>query len=293
MDTVSVSGRLDESDPWRRRRRGIWASVWGSWPGRAGLVIVLSLVLVAILGPTFAPYDPIQFGPERLSAPSWSHLLGTDRLGRDIMSRLIHGTRLSLGTAFVASVIIIAIGLLVGLTAGFLGGTVDSLLMRVVDIVLAFPSLILALSIAGLFGGSLFTLIVALCSVWWAGYARIVRGLVLSLRERGFVEASRSFGAGNVYIIHHHLLPNLVSPIVVLATLEIGTLILVISALNFLGLGVQPPTPEWGAMINDGRNFLFSAPHALLAPGFAISLTVLGFNLLGDALRDVYDPKLH
>lgn len=282
----------DGGDSWLVQRKRIGRAIWKDRTGRIGLVIVLAIAVVAVFGPALAPQDPLAFSPDRLAPPSTEHLLGTDRLGRDIFSRLILGTRLSVGTAFVASVIIVALGLIVGLVSGWFGGLVDAALMRVVDILLAFPSLILALAIAGFFGGSLLTLVVGLCSVWWAGYARIVRGLVLSLRQREFIEAARSVGARERYILGHHVLPNLVSPIIVLGTLEMGTLILAITALNFLGLGVQPPTPEWGAMINEGRNFLFSAPHALLVPGLAISIAVLGFNLLGDALRDVFDPKL-
>ena len=273
------------------RRMRIGRAIWKSKTSRAGLVIVLFLSLVAVLGPVLAPFDPLAFGPDRLAGPGRAHILGTDRLGRDVLSRLMFGARLSLGTALLASVIIVSVGVVVGTVTGFFGGWIDMILMRLVDVLLAFPSLILALAIAGFFGGSLRTLVISLAAVWWAGYARIVRGLVLSLREREFVEGARAVGASNLRLIVRHIVPNLISPVVVLATLEIGTIILAIATFNFLGLGVQPPIPEWGAMVNDGRNFLFSAPHVLLVPGLAISVTVLGFNLLGDGLRDALDPK--
>ena len=291
-DGASTEG-VPRDQSWLLQRKRLASAIWKDRTGRIGVVIVLTIAVLAVFGHALAPHDPLAFGPDRLSPPSGEHPLGTDRLGRDILSRLVVGTRLSVGTAFVASVVIVVLGVVVGLASGYFGGIVDAVLMRAVDILLAFPSLILALAIAGFFGGSLVTLIVGLCCVWWAGYARIVRGLVLSLRQREFIEAARAGGAREWYILGRHILPNLVSPIVVLATLEMGTLILAITALNFLGLGVQPPTPEWGAMINEGRNFLFSAPHALLVPGLAISIAVLGFNLLGDALRDVFDPRLH
>lgn len=259
---------------------------------RVGLVIVVVMAGVVALGPVLAPYDPLAFEGRRLEGPSWSHPLGTDRLGRDLLSRLLFGARLSLGTAFFASLLIMTLGLLFGSVAGYAGGVIDAVVMRVVDTVLAFPSLILALAIAGVFAPSLLTLMFVLASVWWVGYARLIRGLVLAMRERQFVEAAKVGGARSVRILTRHILPNIVPPVIVLGTLEMGVIILAISALNFLGLGAQPPTPEWGAMLNDGRNFFFSAPHVMLFPGLAISVAVLGFNLLGDGMRDVLDPKL-
>lgn len=292
FDDVDIVIKSVEQRLGAYRGLGILRLLWRDRTSRVGLVIVLFLLAICLFGPALAPHDPLSFGPARLSPPSRANYLGTDRLGRDILSRLLYGARLSLGTAFLASVIIVCIGVTVGCVTGFVGGWLDSVVMRLVDVILAFPSLILALAIAGLFGGSLRTLLVSLAAVWWAGYARIVRGLVLSLRERDFVEAARSIGASESRIVLRHVVPNLLSPVIVLATLEMGTLILAIASLNFLGLGVQPPTPEWGAMVNDGRNFLFSAPHVILIPGLSISLTVLGFNLLGDGFRDVLDPKL-
>jgi peptide/nickel transport system permease protein len=273
-------------------RRGVMRGLLRDKTARVGLVVVVLLVIVAALAPVLAPRDPLALDGARLEGPSWTHPFGTDRLGRDLLSRMMYGARLSLGTAALASVIIMLLGVAIGGLAGYVGGILDGVLMRVVDTVLAFPSLILAIVIAGLFEPSLLTLMLALASVWWVGYARIIRGLILTVRERPYIEAARIGGARETRVFARHVLPNILPPVIVLVTLEMGTIILAISALNFLGLGAQPPTPEWGAMLNDGRNFFFSAPHVMLIPGLIISLAVLGFNLLGDGLRDVLDPKV-
>jgi peptide/nickel transport system permease protein len=258
----------------------------------AGLALVSLLFLAALAAPLLAPHDPTAVDAlRRLEGPSLEHPLGTDHLGRDLLSRLLYGSRWSLGTVGVAASLILSIGVTVGAIAGYYGGFIDDLLMRVVDVLLAFPGLILALAVAGMLGPGIENVMIGLVSVWWASYARIVRGMVLGLRERPFVEAARGLGYGDLRIIFRHILPNVLPPVVVLATLEMGELILVIAALNFLGLGAQPPTPEWGAMINDGRAFLLTAPQLMIYPGLAISLAVLGFNLLGDGLRDALDPR--
>ncbi|MGH4022201.1 MAG: nickel transporter permease [Pseudonocardiaceae bacterium] len=272
-------------------RRRVLHRLMHDWTARIGLVIVVLLVLVALLAPVLTRHDPLSLDGPALEPPSWSHPFGTDRLGRDVFSRIVYGAQLSLGTALLATVLILTLAVLVGSLSGFLGGVVDSVLMRTVDTILAFPNLLLALVVAGLFRPSLLTLMLALASVWWVGYARIVRGLVMVVRERPFIEAARVGGARRSRLLVRHILPNVLPPVIVLVTLEMGTLILAISALNFLGLGAQPPTPEWGAMLNEGRAFFFSSPHLMLFPGLAISLAVLGFNLLGDGLRDVLDPK--
>ena len=260
---------------------------------RVGLLIVALCVVLAVAGPALAPGDPLAVTTERLRRPgSAGHLLGTDGLGRDLLSRILYGARLSLGSATLAAVLVSLIGLIVGTISGYVGGLVDKVLMRLVDVVLAVPGLVLALAVAGLFEPSLLAVMLALVTVWWAGYARIVRGIVLSLREQPYVESARSVGAGEWRIVARHILPGVVSSVVVLATLEIGQLLLVISGLSFLGLGSPPPTPEWGAMLNDGRVYFLSDPHVVLVPGIAISLAVLGFNLLGDGIRDVLDPRL-
>ncbi len=259
---------------------------------RFGLVLVTVFTLMAAAGPRLAPHDPREVTVDRLEGPSLEHLLGTDGLGRDLFSRLLHGSRLTLGTALLAALLVTVLGLLVGTLAGYAGGIVDTFLMRVVDVVLAIPGLVLALAVAGLFTPSLLAVMLGLVTIWWAGYARVVRALILGLRGRPFVEAARSVGASEGRVLLRHVLPGVISPVVVLATLDIGQLVLVISGLTFLGLGAPPPTPEWGAMLNDGRVYFLSDPHVVLIPGVAISLAVLGFNLLGDGIRDALDPRL-
>jgi len=259
----------------------------------AGLIVVALLVTLALAAPVVAPHDPaVQQPAARLAAPSATFPLGTDNLGRCLLSRLLYGSRVSLTAALAASLLALGLGVGVGAVSGYVGGWVDAALMRVVDLILAFPLLVLALAITGFLGVGMKSVLIGIVSVWWASYARIVRALVLSMRERPFVEAARSIGAGHARIVTRHVLPNVVAPVIVLATLEIGGLILAVSGLNFLGLGVRPPTPEWGAMLNDGRPFLRSAPQLMIYPGLLMSLAVLGFNLLGDGLRDALDPRL-
>nr|ABZ10292.1 putative binding-protein-dependent transport system inner membrane component [uncultured marine microorganism HF4000_APKG10K24] len=257
-----------------------------------GLFIVTIMVALAAFGPVLAPHPPDQqFGEHRLESPSKDFLLGTDNLGRDMLSRLLHAARLSIGMAALATVVIVAIAISVGSLAGYVGGLVDDLAMRIVDVLLAFPGLILALAIIGILGPSMLNVIISLAISTWASCARLVRGLVLEVRERPFVEAALAIGASGPRIVIRHILPNVISPVIVLVSLEMGTLILAIAGLNFLGLGVQPPTAEWGAMLNQGRPFFQSEPQLMIYPGIMISVTVLGFNLLGDGLRDVFDPR--
>ena len=258
---------------------------------RVGLAIVALLALIALLAPWLAPHDPAMIDPAHgFAAPSAAHWLGTDNLGRDLLSRLVWGARWSLGLVLVATVLIMSLGIAVGVTAGYIGGIVDDVLMRLVDAVLSVPSLLLGLAVVGTLGPGLASLMVGLASIWWVSYARVVRGLVLALRGRGFVDAARALGATDRRIVARHILPGILPAVTVLASLEMGELILAISALSFLGLGAQPPTPEWGAMLNDGRTFFFTAPQLMLYPGLVISAAVLGFNLLGDGLRDALDP---
>jgi peptide/nickel transport system permease protein len=258
-----------------------------------GLVIVLLLGLAAVLAPVLAPHDPTAIDATRsLEAASGDHPLGTDELGRDVLSRLLFGARWSLGIATLATLVVMVVGTAVGMVAGYFGGWVDALIMRVVDSLLALPSLVLYLAIIGTLGPGLRNVFIALVSISWASYARVMRGMVLSIRERTFVRAARSLGAGDGRIMTRHVLPNVVSPVVVLGSLQLGGTILGLAALGFFGLGAQPPTPEWGTMINQGRLFLQTNPGLMVYPGIAISLAVLGFNLMGDGLRDVLDPQL-
>lgn len=258
-----------------------------------GLAIVAVLTLAAIFAPLLAPHDPTVIDPlNNLQGSSRDHLLGTDELGRDVFSRLLMGARWSLGIAALATVCVMLVGTMIGLVAGYLGGWIDAIVMRIVDALLALPSLVLYLAIIGTLGPGIRNVFIALVSISWASYARVMRGLVLSVRERAFVKASRSLGAGNGRLMLRHILPNVISPIIVLATLQLGGTILALAALGFFGLGAQPPTPEWGTMINQGRLFLQTNPGLMVYPGIAISLAVLGFNLMGDGLRDVLDPQL-
>ena len=258
-----------------------------------GLVIMLLLTLATVFASTLAPYDPTVIDPLRsLEGSSGAHLLGTDELGRDVLSRLLVGARWSLGIAALATLLMMVVGTLIGLVSGYFGGWVDNVVMRVVDALLALPNLLLYLAIVGTLGPGVRNVFIGLVAISWASYARVMRGMVLSVRERAFVKASRSLGASNGRLMLRHILPNVISPIVVLATLQLGGNILALAALGFFGLGAQPPTPEWGTMINQGRLFLETHPGLLVYPGIAISLAVLGCNLMGDGLRDVLDPQL-
>ena len=257
----------------------------------AGLGIVAVLGTVACLAPWLAPHDPILVdAASGFAGPSAVHWLGTDNLGRDVLSRLVYGARWSLGIVVVATLVVITVGVTVGIAAGYVGGLVDDVLMRIVDTLLSVPSLLLGLAIVGTLGPGIGTLTIGLASIWWVSHARVVRGLVLGLRERAFVDAARALGATDRCIIVRHILPAILPAVTVLASLEMGELVLAISGFSFLGLGVQPPTPEWGGMLNDGRAFFFTAPQLMLYPGLAISVAVLGFNMLGDGLRDALDP---
>jgi peptide/nickel transport system permease protein len=261
----------------------------------AGLWIMLILYVVALLAPLIAPFDPAAQGNivlTRYLEPSWEHLMGTDKFGRDIFSRVLWGSRISLTIGFIAVAISITLGLAVGAVAGYFGGWVDSLLMRFTDMMLSFPRLVLLIVVIALFEPSIWLVIVVLGLTGWMGTSRIVRGEVLSLREREFVQAARALGMGDARIILRHVIPNTLSPVIVSATLGIGLTILTEAALSFLGLGVQPPTPSWGNMISDGRDALITAWWIATFPGLAIVFTVIAFNLLGDGLRDALDPRL-
>lgn len=262
---------------------------------RAARVAALVLLLVgacAVAAPLLAPADPTSLVGSPLQGPSGAHPLGTDALGRDVLTRLLFGARLTLGMGLAAAGAVTVLGVAVGTVAGYVGGLTDAVMMRVVDVVLALPGLLAALAIAGLFQPSLGAVLIGLVSVWWAGYARIVRGLVLALRERPFIEAAQAVGAGRLRVLSRHILPHVVPTVVVLGTLDLGALVLAFAGLSFLGLGAQPPTAEWGAMLNAGRSYFLSAPQVMLVPGIALSVTVFAFNMLGDGLRDALDPTI-
>ncbi|MGQ0744523.1 MAG: ABC transporter permease [Acidimicrobiales bacterium] len=257
-----------------------------------GLTIVATVTFAALAAPWLSAHHPNEVVGPRLSPASWVHPLGTDEIGRDEWSRVLHGARTSLSAAAAASLVILVVGVAVGILAGYGHRWLDSALMRLVDAILAFPNLVLVIAIATLVDPGIRGLIISLSMVWWVRYARIVRGIVRSLRSLTFVEAQQAAGAGAVRIARRTLIPNIVPSVVVILSLEIGKIILTISGLSFLGLGPQPPTAEWGAMINEGRGLLFSDARLMVVPGIAISLTVLGFNLVGDGLRDALDPRL-
>jgi peptide/nickel transport system permease protein len=259
----------------------------------AGLAIMVIFILTALLAPLLTPYDPIvQNLIERRQTPSLQHPLGLDDLGRDILSRIVYGTRKSLQVGVVSVSLAILVGALIGAISGYLGGWVDILVMRLMDIMLAFPSLLLAITIVTILGPGLLNMLYAIAIVSIPAYARIVRASVLGVKAQEYTIAARSLGASHRRILFRHVLPNCLTPLIVQGTLGIGTAILDAAGLSFLGLGAQPPMPEWGAMLGQGRFAVFSAPHIVVSPGIAIMLTVLGFNLLGDGLRDALDPRL-
>lgn len=258
----------------------------------AGLAVVFAVLLLALFAPWIAPYDPgAQALDSGLSSPSVSHWLGQDKLGRDIFSRLAFGSRVSLAVGLGTVSISLFLGLLAGSLAGFFGGRTDRLLMRLADMLLAFPGILLAIGITAVLGPSLRNVLIALSVLGWVGYARLVRAQVLQVRELEFVQAAQAVGSPPARLLLRHILPNALSPILVEATFGIARAIVAEAGLSFLGLGVQPPTPSWGAMISEGRHFLFVAPHLTLAPGIAIMLTVMAFNFIGDGLRDALDVR--
>ena len=258
-----------------------------------GLVIIGFLVVLAIFAPLLAPYSPTKMHlSERLSPPSSKYLFGTDDVGRDILSRVIYGSRISLRICTLVVGVTIGIGTILGIISGYWGGWLDELIMRISDVFLAFPALILAMAIAAALGPSLENVIIAMVAIWWPRYARVTRGQVLVLREIDYIVAARAVGVHNRRIIMRHILPNCISPVLVQATLDMGEVLLTAATLSFIGFGAQPPTPEWGAMISLGRNYLRDNWWYATFPGLAILLTVIGFNLLGDAARDILDPRL-
>ena len=259
----------------------------------AGFLLLTGFSLMAIFAPWITPYGPEQrIWAEPRLAPSWAHLFGTDENGADVFSRVIWGARIDLTIAFTVVCAAIIIGSVLGAISGFSGGKVDEIMMRITDVFLAFPALILAMAVAAALGRSLTNLTIAMIVVWWPSYTRLIRGQVLSEREKLYVEAARAVGASNRRIIFRHVLPNSIYPLLVNATLDLGTVILVAAGLSFIGFGAGAGIAEWGRMIADGRNYLFMAPWMATFPGLAILLSSLAFNLVGDGLRDVLDPRL-
>lgn len=273
-------------------RRRIWRRFVRYRPGLVGLTLICILVIMAIFSPLIAPHSPEEINtPLRGAGPSSEYWLGNDDIGRDILSRIIYGSRIALIVGLGATAIAVTIGVTVGATAGYFGGRVDFLLSRLVDTLMSFPLLALLLTLSAVFGPSLRNVVIVIGLTVWASYARLVRAEVLSLRERDFILAARASGAGDRQIIFRHIVPNALGPVIVIASLAIGGIIILESALSFLGLGVSRPTASWGTMLSDGREFIRNYPHIAIAPGIAITITVLSFNLVGDGLRDALDPR--
>lgn len=280
--------------------KAFFRALGGSRAGSFGFALLAALLLAALFGPWLGLPSPTQSNLLlRMQPPTWSgplspgaHPLGTDELGRDVLARIVYGSRITLTIALIAVLLGGAVGVLFGIVAGYLGGVVDRVLMRVVDIQLALPLMLLALLVVAAFGPSTENLILVLALTSWVRYARIIRGQALALREREFVLSARAIGAGAWRIMWRHLLPNVLTPALVVATLELARVIIMDAALSFLGLGVQPPHPSWGRMLADGRVYISTAWWVVTFPGLAILFTVLSVNLLGDWLRDYFDPKL-
>jgi peptide/nickel transport system permease protein len=293
--TVDMGAAAPSTVDVRGSDRVMWKRIKASKPLVAGSVLVALVVLTALLAPLLAPHDPYaQVLSDRLVGPgSPGHLLGTDQFGRDLLSRLIYGARVSLQAGVVAVTIGAGVGLILGLTAGYLGGWVDMLIGRLFDIILSFPTILLALAIIAILGPSLMNVIIAIGITTVPNYGRVLRGAMIAVRKREFMQASEAFGASSLYVLTRHALPNVLPPVIVVSSLGIATAILVEATLSFLGLGVPPPTATWGSIINDGKQYLDIAPWISTLAGVAIVIAVLGFSLLGDGLRDVLDPRLH
>ena len=276
--------RSELSRAWRRFSANRMALI--------GLVMVLMLVVMAVFAPIIAPYDPIEdiFRGMRGVGPSPAHPMGFDHLGRDLFSRIVFGSRVALIVGMTSTFIAVTIGVLVGATAGYFGGWVDNVLSRITDTLMAFPIIALLIVLSSVLGPSLVTTVVVIGITVWARYARVVRADVMSLRERDFITAAHATGVKDVRLIWRHIVPNVLGPVIVLASLGVGGIIILEAALSFLGLGVRPPTPSWGGILADGRAFILRYPHISIFPGVMIVLTVLAFNFIGDGLRDALDP---
>jgi peptide/nickel transport system permease protein len=259
---------------------------------RIGLAIVVLFLLVCAFAPLIAPHDPYEQDlSSALSGPSWDHLLGADQYGRDVLSRVLYGARYALFAVIVGDGLALVLGSALGLLAGYIGGGIDAVVMRVVDILLAFPYLLLALILVAALGPSLLHSLIAIGIVYTPQYARLIRGQVLTVRQSDYVRATRALGASTPRILLRHVTPNSLSPVVVMATLQAGSVIIETAGLSFLGLGAQPPSPDWGALLADGQNYFLTAWWIATFPGLAIFVVVLGFNLFGDALRRAFDPR--
>jgi len=282
--------------PSLRPKRSLWSK--GAFLARhhpigaVGLGILLLVICVAASASLIAPFDPTDQRAKRLLPPGPVNILGTDEIGRDVLSRIIYGSRISLYVGLLAVSLAVTIGVPIGIASGFVGGTFDSLVMRLIDIILAFPALVLAIVIAGVLGPSVTNAMIAIGVVYSPAFARVSRGSVLAIKNELYVDAARTIGCRTSRVITRHILPNILAPMIVLVTLQLSTAILTEAGLSFLGLGTQPPDPSWGTMLSSGRKFMELAPGLAVFPGLAIAITVLAFNFLGDGLRDALDPRL-
>lgn len=286
------AGRLEVDSEHRSEAARVWRRFSNNRMAIVGLVLIFLLCVMAIFAPAIAPYDPYEsFRGMRGVGPSWEHPMGFDHVGRDLLSRVIFGSRVALTVGLTATAISVVIGVIVGALAGFFGGWTDFALSRLIDTLMAFPILALLIVLASVLEPSLATTVIVIGITVWSRYARVVRADVMSLRERDFVIAARSTGVRNWRIIWRHMLPNVLGPVIVLASLGVGSIIILEAALSFLGLGVRPPTPSWGGILSDGRAHILRFPHIAIFPGIMIVITVLAFNFVGDGLRDALDPR--
>jgi len=300
LNTIKNIGQKEKIKLFLEQRKPIiedWKHtyyLWKSTPlAMIGTVIIFIFLTIAIFAPLLTSYSPTeQFMEERLLSPSSQHIFGTDQYGRDIFSRVVYGARVEVWIIFIVSIISVMIGIIVGITAGYFGGAVDEILMRITDMFLAFPRLVLAMVLTAALGPNLTNTMIAIALVDWTVYARLGRAEAMKVKSQPYIEAIRAIGAKDLRIIAFHVLPMSISPVIVQLTLRMGTIILTAAGLGFLGLGAQPPTPEWGAIVSDGRSYLVDQWWISTFPGMAIAFVVLGFNLLGDGIRDILDPRL-
>lgn len=292
--TVNVSTQEKKPiNPQIENMKNVWRKLKTNYLAMAGGILIILFIITAIVGPWFTTIDPNMPNVQaRLQGPSSEFWFGTDHHGRDIFTRIIHGMSITLYIGFLSVAIGMVFGVVLGIVSGYYGKRIDAVIMRTMDVLLAFPGILLALGIVAVLGGSINNVIIAISIFSIPVFARIVRGSTLSVRKLEYVDAVRALGASDFRIIFRHILPNILSPIIVQATLRIATAVLTASGLSFLGLGAQPPTPEWGAMLAAGRNYMWEHPHIALFPGLAIVIVVLAFNLFGDGVRDALDPKM-
>jgi ABC-type dipeptide/oligopeptide/nickel transport system permease subunit len=289
----SITAKFDRAVQVNQKKDNLFLRLLRNRLALVGMIITFIVVVTAIFAPLIAPYDPLQITlADRLKPPDAQYLLGTDHLGRDVLSRVVYGARISLQVGIVSVLLGTIVGLIAGAIAGYVGGGVDTVIMSIMDAIYAFPAILLALALVAAFEPGLVTVMTAIAIVRIPIFARTVRSSVLAEREKEYVEAARCIGQRDIKILANHILPNITAPLIVVTTTYFAAAIVVEASLSFLGLGVPPPEASWGVMLNDGRKYMEAMPHVVLYPGIAISLTVLGLNLLGDGLRDVLDPRL-